>query len=159
MGVVVGNNLTIYAGDNMNVIGCEDTCTITVTAEEIITTTKGSGRGTNREYGRYDATLSATGVIFIYESEAAAAADSKHDPTYFHSYLKQGKKVAAKYQITDGTIIKDVTASWIVRSCTFAGSAGDFAMFDIQLALDGELTETITTGEGVYSSPYSSVYS
>ena len=108
MAAVTGNNLTIYAGDDMNVIGCEESCTITVTANEIITTTKGSGRGTNREYGSYDATLQASGVVFLYASEATAAAANRQDPTYFHSYIVQGKKVCAKYQITDGSTTKYV---------------------------------------------------
>lgn len=159
MGVVTGNNLTIYAGDDMNIIGCEESCTITVTTEEIITTTKGSGRGTNREYGRYDATLSATGVIFIYADEATAAAANRQDPTYFLSYLVQGKKVVCKYQLTDGTTTKYVIANWIVRSCVLSGQAGDFATFDVEFALDGQLYESTAFKSGAaYDGPSVYIY-
>lgn len=148
--IVTGNNLTIYAGDGLNVIGCEDSCIVTVTAEEIITTTKGSGRGTNREYGRYDATLSSTGVIFIYASEFDAASAGRQDPTFFHSHIIQGKKVVAQYKITDGTITKYVSATWMVKSVSFTGNTGEFATYNVELALDGKLTES-TNMTSVYS--------
>lgn len=159
MGAVTGNNLTIFAGDDMNVIGCEASCTITVTAREIITTTKGSGRGTNREYGAYDAVLQSSGVIFVYADEAAAAAANQQDPTFFHSYIVQGKKVCAKYQFTDGTITKYVIANWIVRSAAYTGQSGEYATFDIELALDGQLFESAAMQSGAaYDGPSVFVY-
>lgn len=142
MAVVLGKNFTVYLGDSMNTIGCEDSCTVNVTSAEVITTTKGSGRGTNREYGSYDATLNATGVVFPYESESAAASASKTDVTFLHSYIIQAKKVCAKYQLTDGSVTKYVIANWIVRSITFTGAAEGAMTFDLELALDGQLYES-----------------
>jgi hypothetical protein len=142
MSVVLGKNFTVYLGDSMNTIGCEDSCTVTVTATEVITTTKGSGRGTNREYGAYDATLTSTGVVFPYDSESAAAGASKTDVTFLHSYITQAKKVCAKYQLTDGSTTKWVIANWIVRSLTFTGAAEGAMTFDVELALDGQLYES-----------------
>ncbi len=142
MSVVLGKNFTVYLGDSMNTIGCEDSCTVNITAAEIITTTKGSGRGTNREYGAYDAILSSTGVVFPYDSESAAASASKTDITFLHSYITQAKKVCAKYQLTDGTTTKYVIANWIIRSLTLTGSAEGAMTFDMELALDGQLYES-----------------
>lgn len=142
MSVVLGKNFTVYLGDSMNTIGCEDSCTVTVTATEIITTTKGSGRGTNREYGSYDAILTATGVVFPYDSESAAASASKTDVTFLHSYIVQAKKVCAIYQLTDGSTTKYVIANWIVRAITFTGAAEGAMTFDLELALDGQLYES-----------------
>lgn len=142
MAAVQGKNFTVYLGDSMNTIGCEDSCTVTVTAAEIITTTKGSGRGTNREYGAYDAILTATGVVFPYDSESAAASASKTDITFVHSYILQAKKVCAKYQLTDGLTTKWVIANWIVRTLTFTGAAEGAMTFDLELALDGQLYES-----------------
>lgn len=138
----LGKNFRIYLGDSMNTIGCEDSCTVNVTAAEIITTTKGSGRGTNREYGAYDATINVTGVVFPYDSESAAASAGYTDVTFLHSYLVQGKKVAAKYQLTDGALTKFVIANWIIRSITFTGEAEGALLFDMELALDGRLFES-----------------
>jgi hypothetical protein len=159
MAAVTGNNLTIFAGDDMNVIGCEESCSINVTAKEIITTTKGSGKGTNRVEGNYDCIISATGVMFIHASEATAAAANKQDPTYFHSYIIQGKKVCAKYQITDGSTTKYVIGNFMVRSATYSGGAGDYATYDIELALDGELYESAAMQSGAaYDGPSMYVY-
>lgn len=159
MAVVLGKNFTVYLGDSMNTIGCEDSCTVNVTAAEIITTTKGSGRGTNREYGSYDATLTSTGVVFPYESETAAAAADKTDVTFLHSYLLQGKKVCAKYQLTDGSTTKYAIANWIIRSVTFTGAAEGAMTFDLELALDGKIYETANmTSSAVYDGPSVYVY-
>lgn len=159
MGLVTGNNLTIYAGDDMNPITCEESCSIVTTTEEIITTTKGSGRGTNREYGRYDSVLSYSGIVYIYASEADAAAANRQDGTYFHSYIVQGKKVCAKYQMTDGGITKYIIANWIVRSCSITGAAGNFATLDIELALDGQLYESAAMQSGSdYDGPSVYIY-
>lgn len=159
MAVVLGKNFTVYLGDSMNTIGCEDSCTVNVTAEEIITTTKGSGRGTNREYGRYDATLTATGVVFPYASESAAASAGKQDPTYFQSYIVQAKKVCAKYQLTDGSVTKYTIANWIVRSITYTGAAEGAMTFDLELALDGQLYESPEMQSGAaYDGPSVYIY-
>lgn len=159
MAVVLGKNFTVYLGDSMNTIGCEDSCTVNVTAEEIITTTKGSGRGTNREYGRYDATLTATGVVFPYASESAAASAGKQDITFAHSYILQAKKVCAKYQLTDGSVTKYAIANWIVRSITFTGAAEGAMTFDLELALDGKIYETSNMISGAtYDGPSILIY-
>lgn len=159
MAVVLGKNFTVYLGDSMNTIGCEDSCTVTVTAAEIITTTKGSGRGTNREYGAYDATLNSTGVVFPYVSESSAASAGKTDITFLHSYITQAKKVCAKYQLTDGSTTKYVIANWIVRTLTFTGAAEGAMTFDLELALDGKLYESANmTSAAAYDGPSVYVY-
>lgn len=159
MAVVLGKNFTIYLGDSMNTIGCEDSCTVTVTSEEIITTTKGSGRGTNREYGRYDAVLNATGVVFPYASESAAASAGKQDATYLHSYILQAKKVCAKYQLTDGSVTKYAIGNWIVRNLVFTGAAEGAMTFDVELALDGQLYESASMKSGAaYDGPSVYIY-
>lgn len=159
MAVVLGKNFTVYLGDSMNTIGCEDSCTVNVTAAEIITTTKGSGRGTNREYGSYDATLTSTGVVFPYSSESAASSAGKTDVTFLHSYILQAKKVCAKYQLTDGLTTKYVIANWIVRSLIFTGAAEGAMTFDVELALDGQLYESPGMRSGAsYDGPSVYVY-
>jgi hypothetical protein len=159
MSVVLGKNFTVYLGDSMNTIGCEDNCTVTVTAAEIITTTKGSGRGTNREYGAYDAVLTSTGVVFPYDSESAAASAGKTDVTFLHSYITQAKKVCAKYQLTDGLTTKYVIANWIVRTLTFTGAAEGAMTFDVELALDGQLYESSNIqSSATYDGPSVYVY-
>lgn len=159
MAAVQGKNFTVYLGDSMNTIGCEDLCTVTITSNEIITTTKGSGRGTNREYGNYDATLNVTGVVFPYDSESAAASAGKTDPTFLHSYLIQGKKVCAKYQLTDGATTKYAIANWIIRTCTFTGAAEGAMTFDMEFALDGQIYESSNMQSGAaYDGPSVFVY-
>jgi hypothetical protein len=143
MGLVQGTDFKIYTGDSMNIIGCEESCSVSITVKEIITTTKGSGRGTNREYGSYDAILTSNGVVFSYSSESAAESGGQTDASFFHSYILQGKKVCAKYSFTseDG-IEKYAIANWIIRSLVFTGDATGFMTYDIELALDGELYES-----------------
>lgn len=139
MGVVTGNNLMIFTGRDMDVIGCEASCTLDVTETEVITTTKGTGRGTSREYGRYDATLTSNGVVFLYDTEDNSATGNKTDPTFMLGYMLKGKKVAAKFTISDGTTTKFIFANWVISNCQFAGNSGEHATYDITLKLDGEL--------------------
>ena len=133
MGAVTGNNLMIFTGRDMDVIGCEASCTLEVVETDVLTTTKGSGRGTSREYGKYDATLTSNGVIFIYDTENNSATGNKTDVTFMLGYMLKGYKVAARFNITDGSTTKFVYANWIISSITFSGTSGEHATYDITL--------------------------
>lgn len=142
MALVTGRNLTLYTGDQMNVIGCEESCTLTITNEEIITTSKGSGRFTNREYGTADWSVQSNGVIFMYADEPTAASDSKTDPLYLTAYALEGKKVCVKLQFTDGTTTKYLIGNGIITNIVNTGSAEGYATFDVTIAADGRLYQS-----------------
>ncbi len=67
-----GDDLVLYTYEDLEPIGCEDSFVLNITSNEIITTTKGSGRATNREYGSYDWNVQCTGVITLNEAGKAS---------------------------------------------------------------------------------------
>lgn len=137
MSVVKGSQFTIYTGDGLRPIGCEESCTISFTAEEIITTTKGSGGFTNRETGRKDWSIQANGVMVIVDNLDGLSA--KLDPTEFIAYVLEGKKVVGKALFTDGTIEKWLIGKGVITSANFSGQAGEFMLFDVTIKADGPL--------------------
>ena len=84
-----GDDLVLYAYEDLEPIGCEDSFILNITAAEIITTTKGSGRATNREYGTYDWNIQCTGVITLNEA-------GKVTSLHFNDNIIKGKKIALK---------------------------------------------------------------
>lgn len=143
MSVVTGKNINIYVSggtsNSLYLIGCEETCTITINTEIINTTTRGSGRARGREYGLYDVTLQSTGVMFI---NAFATPDSNADPMFFGSAILEGKKCVAKYQVTDGTNTRYYIGNFVIQSAVYTGSATGFGTYDVTLLNDGELYKT-----------------
>jgi predicted secreted protein len=140
MGSVAGKDFVLYTGDGMRAIGCEGSCTLNVSTEEIIVTSKESGRATNREIGRYDWGVNVSGMVSI-QSELNGAG-TKLDPTEFIAYQLQGKKVVVKISYTDGTTTKYFIGKGIVTSCSFVGSADNFLLFDVEIKSDGALYAT-----------------
>lgn len=126
-----GNELVLYAYKDLYAIGCEETFVLNLTSNEIITTTKGSGRATNREYGSYDWNIQASGVITIGEG-------SKVNPLHFNDNLIKGKKVAIKGQIGADFYF----GIGIVTSATNTGTSGELAKYDITISGDGPLYST-----------------
>jgi hypothetical protein len=159
MSAVQGKNLTIYTGYGMNVIGCEESCTLTITSQEIITTTKGSGRATNREYGSYDWSVNARGVMFMYSSESNADTANRTDPTFFASHILQGKKACVKIESSEGSITKYWIGNGIITQCVYTGSGEGFATFDVTINADGKLYESANaTSLAAYDGPSVYVY-
>jgi len=126
-----GNELVLYAYENLEPIGCEETFTLNLTSTEIITTTKGSGRATNREYGAYDWNIQAAGVITIGEV-------SKTNPLHFNDNLIKGKKVAVK-AVYGADFYFGIG---IVTSATNTGTSGELAKYDVTITADGPLYST-----------------
>lgn len=126
-----GNELVLYAYNNLEPIGCEETFTLNLTSNEIITTTKGSGRATNREYGSYDWNIQANGVITIDEI-------GKVNPLFFNDNLIKGKKVAVK-GVYGANFYFGIG---IVTSATNTGTSGELAKYDITITADGPLYST-----------------
>lgn len=131
MGSLNGNELVLYAYENFEPIGCEETFTLNLTSTEIITTTKGSGRATNREYGAYDWNIQASGVITIGDS-------GKTNPLHFNDNLIKGKKVAVKAVYGSDFYF----GIGIVTSATNTGTSGELAKYDITITADGPLYST-----------------
>jgi hypothetical protein len=140
MATVLGNNLTLYVGDGMRTIGCEDSCTLTIENQLINVTTKGSGRGTNREYGGYDWNIQSSGVIFINSDFDGSG--SNLDPFEFLAYSLEGKKVAVKFYHTDGTTEKWLCGNGVIGTCSYVGQAGEHAMYNVTILADGLLYPT-----------------
>lgn len=126
-----GNELVLYAYENLEPIGCEETFTLNLTSTEIITTTKGSGRATNREYGAYDWNIQATGVITIGEA-------GKTNPLHFNDNLIKGKKVAVKAVYGSDFYF----GIGVVTSATNTGTSGELAKYDVTITADGPLYST-----------------
>ncbi len=137
MSTVTGSNFTMYTGDGLRALGCEESCTLTLTSEEIITTTKGSGGFTNREIGVKDWSVQSSGVLSINSSFDGSG--SNLDPLEFIAYQLQGKKVVVKLLFTDGTISKWLIGNGIVVSATYAGPAGQYSTYDVLIKADGKL--------------------
>lgn len=153
-----GNELVLYAYENLDPIGCEETFTLNLTSNEIITTTKGSGRATNREYGSYDWNIQASGVITIGET-------GKANPLHFNDNLIKGKKVAVK-AVYGADFYFGIG---IVTSATNTGTSGELAKYDVTITADGPLYSTnglkntenepsiIEYGSTLYPTVYSSI--
>jgi len=152
MATIKGDELILYTFEDLEPIGCEDSFILTLTATEIITTTKGSGRATNREYGAYDWTIQCTGVITINET-------GKSNPLFFNDNLIKGKKVAVKASVGSDFYF----GMGIVTSASNTGTSGEFAKFDVTISADGPLYSTNglqnPENEPTYLSYSSSVYS
>jgi hypothetical protein len=134
--VIKGRDLEIYTGDGIRAIGCSSACTLTLTTNDIITTSLGSGAATNREYGGYDWSLSSNGVLVIQDEFDGTG---KLDPLEFAAYILQGIKVAVKFQITDE---KYYFGTGIIKSASYQGQADNFALFTVEILADGDLTPT-----------------
>ena len=157
MATVLGNNLTLYVGDGMRTIGCEDSCTLSIENQLINVTTKGSGRGTNREYGGYDWNLQASGVIFINSSFDGSG--SNLDPFEFLAYSLQGKKVVCKFQQTDGSTTKWVIGNGVISTCSYVGQAGEHGMYNVVILADGLLyPSTNIISRDAYDGPSVYIY-
>jgi hypothetical protein len=126
-----GDDLILYAYEDLEPIGCEDSFTLTISANEIITTTKGSGRATNREYGSYDWNVQCTGVITLNEANKAS-------PLHFNDNIIKGKKVAIKATVGEEFYF----GLGIITTATNTGTSGEFAKFDVTIAGDGILYST-----------------
>ena len=126
-----GNELVLYAYEDLEPIGCEETFTLNLTSNEIITTTKGSGRATNREYGSYDWNIQASGVVTINQA-------GKVNPLHFNDNLIKGKKVAVKALYGSDFYF----GLGIVTSATNTGTSGEFAKYDLTISADGPLYST-----------------
>ena len=146
--VIKGRDLEIYTGDGIRAIGCSSACTLTLTTNEIVTTSLGSGAATNREYGGYDWSLSSNGVLVIQDEFDGTG---NLDPLEFAAYILQGIKVAVKFQITDE---KYYFGTGIIKSASYQGQADNFALFTVEILADGELTPTsnlVSPLTGTYS--------
>lgn len=131
MATIKGDELILYTFEDLEPIGCEDSFILTLTSTEIITTTKGSGRATNREYGAYDWNIQCTGVITINET-------GKSNPLFFNDNLIKGKKVAIKASVGSDFYF----GMGIVTSASNTGTSGEFAKFDVTISADGPLHST-----------------
>jgi hypothetical protein len=121
---------------------------LTLTTNEIVTTSLGSGAATNREYGGYDWSVSSNGVLVIQDEFDGTG---KLDPLEFAAYILQGIKVAVKFQITDE---KYYFGTGIIKSASYQGQADNFALFTVEILADGELTPTsnlVSPLTGTYS--------
>ncbi len=146
--VIKGRELELFTGDGIRAIGCASDCTLTLTTNEIITTSLGSGAATNREYGGYDWSVSSSGVLVIQD---AFDGTGKLDPLEFAAYILQGIKVAIKFQITDE---KYYFGTGIIKSASYQGQADNFALFTVEILADGDLTPTtnlVSPLTGTYS--------
>jgi hypothetical protein len=151
MAQIKGDDLVLYAYEDLEPIGCEDSFILNITANEIITTTRGSGRATNREYGSYDWNIQCTGVITLNES-------GKVTSLHFNDNIIKGKKIAIKASVGDEFYF----GIGIITNSANTGTSGEFAKFDVTIAGDGILYSTNnlknTENEPTYLSYSSSSY-
>jgi hypothetical protein len=144
MSVVQGKNINLYVSGDFDtnallLIGCEESCTITINTEIINTTTRGSGRARGREYGLYDVTIQSNGVVFI---NSTVDPSTKHDPMFFGSLILEGKKCVVKYEVTDGTYTRYYIGKFLVQTATYTGGATGFGTYDLTLINDGDLNQS-----------------
>jgi hypothetical protein len=144
MSVVTGKNINLYVSGDFDtngllLIGCEESCTITINTEIINTTTRGSGRARGREYGLYDVTIQSNGVVFI---NSTVDPSTKHDPMFFGSLILEGKKCVVKYEVTDGTYTRYYIGKFLVQTATYTGGATGFGTYDLTLINDGDLNQS-----------------
>jgi predicted secreted protein len=157
MAIVKGNNFRIYSGDGVKAIGCETSCTLTITSAPINVTSKGSGAWSNREYGRKDWSIQSSSVIIA--NDAFDGSDTLLDPFEFSSYLIQGKKVVVKLEYTDGITTKFLIGKAIVSEFVPSGSAGEFGTADVTLLADGPLYATSNmVSREAYDGPSTLIY-
>lgn len=131
MAYLKGDDLVLYAYENLEPIGCEDSFILTITSNEIITTTKGSGRSTNREYGSYDWNIQCTGVITLNKT-------GQITPLHFNDNIIKGKKIAIKATVGNEFYF----GLGIILSAANTATSGEFAKFDVTIAGDGILYST-----------------
>ena len=131
MAQLKGDDLVLYAYEDLEPIGCEDSFILNITANEIITTTKGSGRATNREYGSYDWNIQCTGVITLNEV-------GKVTSLHFNDNIIKGKKVAIK-AVYGADFYFGIG---VVTSATNTGTSGELAKYDVTITADGPLYST-----------------
>jgi hypothetical protein len=131
MAQLKGDDLVLYAYEDLEPIGCEDSFILNITANEIITTTKGSGRATNREYGSYDWNIQCTGVITLNEV-------GKVTSLHFNDNIIKGKKVAIKASVGSEFYF----GLGIITNSANTGTSGEFAKFDVTISGDGILYST-----------------
>lgn len=147
-----GDDLILYAYEDLEPIGCEDSFILNITAAEIITTTKGSGRATNREYGTYDWNIQCTGVITLNEA-------GKVTSLHFNDNIIKGKKIAVKAMVGSEFYF----GLGVITTAANTGTSGEFAKFDVTIAGDGPLYSTNnlknTENEPTYLSYSSTSYS
>lgn len=132
MSALKGQDLILYTYENLQPIACEESFTLNVTSTEIITTTVGSGRSINREYGAYDWNIQASGVMFDIN---LAVGSSKIPSVYFTDNLIKGKKVLVMAAIG----LDYYFGIGIITNSSITASGEDFATFDITISADGEL--------------------
>ena len=131
MSQLKGDDIVLYTYEDLNPIACEESCILNIVSNEIITTTRGSGRATNREYGSYDWNVQCNGIVGALEF-------GKTSPLLFNDNMITGKKI----------IIKIAVREWfyfgigIITSCTLTGTTGEFGKFDVTISGDGELLRT-----------------
>jgi predicted secreted protein len=140
MSTVKGSNFTIYTGDGLRALGCEESCTLTINTEYINVTTKGSGGDTSGAIGRSDWSVSSTGVVSM--NAVFDGSGTNLDPTEFMAYQLQGNKVVVKAQFTDGTTSKWLIGTGIVVSSSYTGGGEGFMTFDVQIKGDGKLFQS-----------------
>ena len=109
-------------------IGCGTTCTLSMTAEELITTTKGSGRATNRETGRTDWQITSSEVVI---GGNVAEAPFMIDP------LRKGSKIIIKGAI-DG-YAGNFFGQAVITAIEFTGAAEGFLTANVTIKADGPL--------------------
>ena len=131
MSAYLGKEFLIYSSmyGNWSLLGCNETCTLIVSAEEINTTTKGSGRGTNRELGRYDWSLSSSDVV-------VSTSDIK--PIDAIDPIKKGTKVLVKGTF-DGTHQGSFFGRGVITSVEITGGAEGVLTANMTIKADGDL--------------------
>ena len=128
MATQLGRDFVLYAFEDLQPIGCEESCTISIVSEELITTTKGSGAWTNREYGRRDWNITANGLV-------GYSIAGRKEPTQFVNRIRNGQKVICKVTVADGFYF----GIGMVRQADFTGAAEGFATYNVTIAGDGPL--------------------
>lgn len=131
MSQLKGDDIVLYAYEDLNPIACEESCIINFTANEIITTTKGSGRATNREYGSYDWNIQCNGIV-------GALQFGKTNPLLFNDNIITGKKIVVKVGVREWFYF----GMGVITSATLTGTTGEFGKFDVTISGDGELFRT-----------------
>jgi predicted secreted protein len=132
MSAIAGEELILYLFNEMEPIVCDESFTLNITANEIITTTKGSGRSTNREYGSYDWNIQCTGVML------KSVLATQTDPRILGDVAMQGRKVIVKANIRSDYFF----GIGIITSISYIGQASEMAKFDLSISGDGILYKT-----------------
>jgi hypothetical protein len=131
MSQLKGDDIVLYTYEDLEPIACEESCILNIISNEIITTTRGSGRSINREYGSYDWNIQCNGVVGAIEF-------GKTNPLLFNDNVISGKKIIIKLAVGDWFYF----GIGIITSCTLTGTSGEFGKFDVTISGDGELLRT-----------------